>query len=94
MSDKATTANTPKTAAKPAPTPASRPLRSTDSAAATVSNSGLDISGQFRIGDTITLSVHGGDLMLTKSGSGEQVVVGEAALAGLLYDEYFLTRAK
>lgn len=72
--------------------------RATHAAAQTkppvASNSGLDVSGQFRIGDKITLSVREGDLCLMKSGSGEEVIVSEAGLAGLLIDEYFTKHAK
>jgi hypothetical protein len=56
------------------------------------SNSGLDVSGQFRIGDRITLGVRGADLVLTQSHSGREIVVAEAALAGLLDDTYFVDK--
>jgi hypothetical protein len=56
------------------------------------STSGLDIQGQFRIGERITLGVRGGGLVLTQSHSGREVEVSEAALAGLLDDEYFVDK--
>jgi hypothetical protein len=56
------------------------------------SNSGLDISGQFRIGERISLGVRGGGLVLTQSHSGREVEVSEAALAGLLDEEYFVDK--
>lgn len=54
------------------------------------SHSGLDVQGQFRIGDRISLGVRGGGLVLTQSHSGREVEVSEAALAGLLDNEYFV----
>lgn len=54
------------------------------------SHSGLDVNGQMRIGDRITIAVRGGGLVLTQSHSGREVEVSEAALAGLLDDEYFV----
>lgn len=62
-----------------------------DTKAHAPSNSGLDTSGQFRIGDKITLSVRDGDLCLLRAGSADEVIVSEASLAGLLIDEYFTT---
>lgn len=59
---------------------------------ARTSHSGLDVSGQFRIGERITLGVRGGDLVLMQSHSGREVVVSEAALAGLLDDTYFVDK--
>lgn len=56
------------------------------------SHSGLDVNGQFRIGDRISLGVRGADLVLTQAHSGREVIVGEAALAGLLDDEYFVEK--
>lgn len=53
------------------------------------SHSGLDMQGQFRIGERITLGVRGSDLVLTQSHSGREIVVAEAALSGLLDDTYF-----
>ena len=80
-------------AARPATTPAARATRQGHSSDPVVSNSGLDISGQFRIGDKISLSVRGGDLCLMKAHSGEEVIVSEASLQGLLIDEYFTKHA-
>ncbi len=80
----------------PSPTTASaRETKATHARSDNVSKaaaSGLDTSGQMRIGDTITIAVANGDIQLTKSGSGEQVLVSEASLAGLLVDEYFVTK--
>lgn len=56
------------------------------------SNSGLDVQGQMRIGDRITIGVRGGGLVLTQSHSGREVEVAEATLAGLLDDEYFVEK--
>jgi hypothetical protein len=56
------------------------------------STSGLDIQGQMRIGDRISIAVRGGGLVLTQSHSGREVEVSEAALAGLLDDEYFVDK--
>lgn len=55
-------------------------------------NSGLDISGQFRVGERISIGVRGSDIVLTQSHSGREVVVAEAALAGLLDDTYFVDK--
>jgi hypothetical protein len=54
------------------------------------STSGLDIQGQMRIGDRISIGVRGEGLVLTQSHSGREVEVSEAALAGLLDEEYFV----
>lgn len=56
------------------------------------SHSGLDINGQFRVGDRITLGVRGADLVLTQSHSGREVIVSESTLAGLLDDEFFVEK--
>ncbi len=61
-----------------------------DNAEPQQSHSGLDVQGQFRIGDRITLAVRGGGLVLTQSHSGREVEVSEAALSGLL--EYFIDK--
>lgn len=54
------------------------------------SNSGLDVQGQFRVGERISIGVRGEDIVLTQSHSGREVVVSEATLSGLLDDEYFV----
>lgn len=59
---------------------------------ARTSNSGLDVSGQFRVGERISIGVRGADIVLTQSHSGREIVVGEAALAGLLDDTYFVEK--
>ena len=59
---------------------------------APMSNSGLDVSGQMRIGDRISIGVRGADIVLTQSHSGREVIVSEAALAGLLDDTYFVEK--
>lgn len=56
------------------------------------SHSGLDISGQFRVGEKISIGVRGSDIVLTQAHSGREVVVAEAALAGLLNDTYFVDK--
>ncbi len=56
------------------------------------SNSGLDVSGQFRVGERISIGVRGSDIVLIQSHSGREVVVAEAALAGLLNDTYFVDK--
>jgi len=53
------------------------------------SHSGLDVSGQFRVGERISIGVRGSDIVLTQSHSGREVIVSEAALEGLLDDTYF-----
>jgi hypothetical protein len=67
-----------------------RGTRGVDNADPGASHSGLDVQGQFRIGDRISLGVRGDGLVLTQSHSGREVEVSEAALAGLLDDEYFV----
>lgn len=57
-----------------------------------IGHSGLDISGQFRVGEKITIGVRGADIVLTQSHSGREVIVAEAALAGLLNDTYFVDK--
>lgn len=56
------------------------------------SHSGLDVSGQFRVGERVTIGVRGADIVLLQSHSGREVVVSEAALAGLLNDTYFVDK--
>lgn len=56
------------------------------------SHSGLDVGGQFRVGERISIGVRGADIVLTQSHSGREVVVAEAALAGLLNDTYFVDK--
>lgn len=63
-----------------------------DNGKAPIANSGLDVSGQFRVGDRITIGVRGADIVLTQSHSGREVVVAEAALSGLLDDTYFVDK--
>lgn len=53
------------------------------------SHSGLDVNGQFRVGDKISIGVRGSDIVLTQAHSGREVVVSEPTLQGLLEDEYF-----
>lgn len=57
------------------------------------SHSGLDVQGQMRIGDRITIGVRGSGLVLTQSHSGREVEVSEATLSGLLDNEYFVEKA-
>ena len=52
-------------------------------------NSGLDQQGNMRIGERYSIGVRGEDLVLTQAHSGREVIVSEAALAGLIEDEYF-----
>jgi len=66
--------------------------RGVDNADPAVSNSGLDVQGQFRIGDRITLGVRGEGLVLTQSHSGREVEVTQAELSGLLDNEYFVDK--
>lgn len=63
-----------------------------DNGKAPIANSGLDVSGQFRVGERISIGVRGADIVLTQSHSGREVVVAEAALAGLLNDTYFVDK--
>lgn len=83
---------TTKTGAKETGT--ARGTRGLDNPQAGCTSSGLDTQGQFRIGDRITLAVRGDGLVLTQSHSGREVEVGEATLAGLLDDEYFVDHKK
>jgi len=69
-----------------------RGTRGLDNPDPAASHSGLDMQGQFRIGDRISLGVRGGGLVLTQSHSGREVEVSEATLAGLLDDEYFVDK--
>lgn len=73
-------------------TQTARGTRGLDNPEPAHSNSGLDVQGQMRIGDRITIGVRGGGLVLTQSHSGREVEVSEAALAGLLDDEYFVDK--
>jgi len=63
-----------------------------DNAEPARSNSGLDVQGQMRIGDKITIGVRGEGLVLTQSHSGREVEVSEGALQGLLENEYFIDK--
>lgn len=62
----------------------------TDNPNSPASHSGLDVQGQFRIGERISLGVRGDGLVLTQSHSGREVEVSEAELSGLLDDKYFV----
>lgn len=61
---------------------------------APVGTSGLDIQGQFRIGERITLAARGDALVLTQSHSGREAEVSEAELAGVLDDLYFTEKKR
>jgi len=63
--------------------------RTHNNAEPAASHSGLDVNGQFRIGDKISMGVRGADIVLTQSHSGREVIVSEPVLQGLLEDEYF-----
>lgn len=52
--------------------------------------SGLDAQGQMRIGDRITISARGDNLVLTQSHSGREAEVSAGELAGFLDDNYFV----
>lgn len=68
------------------------PTNGDEAGDARASHSGLDVSGQFRVGERITIGVRGADIVLLQSHSGREVVVSEAALAGLLNDTYFVDK--
>lgn len=52
-------------------------------------NSGLQVNGEFRVGEKITFGVREGKILLRRAPQGEEVEVSEAELAGLIIDEFF-----
>lgn len=77
MTDKTSKAHTPK---------GTREHNNPDPGA---SHSGLDVNGQMRIGDTITIAIRGSDILLMQANSGREVTVSPATISGLLEEQYF-----
>lgn len=55
-------------------------------------NSGLQVNGEFRIGDKITFGVREGKILLRRAPQGDEVEVAEATLAGRIIDEFFTNK--
>jgi hypothetical protein len=73
-----------------APAPAEdHPLNAEHRGANPVFSSGLQNSGEFRVGEKITFGVRNGNILVRKSGSGDEIEVSEATMAGIFLDTLF-----
>lgn len=52
--------------------------------------SGLQQNGEFNVGDKITFGLRDGMILLRRKPQGDEVEIGEATLAGLLIETYFV----
>jgi len=57
-------------------------------------SSGLQASGEFRVGEKITFGVRNGNILVRKAGSGDEIEVSESTMAGIFLDTLFGPDAK
>jgi hypothetical protein len=58
------------------------------------SPSGLQASGEFRIGEHIILGMRGNDILLRHSPQGDEVTISEETVAAILIDAFFNPQSK